>query len=70
LSHIFFNFLGWHEKLRDEITLPYVTSGSWVRTPLQVWIYVYVYSAFVLLSLVTGLEVRLITRPSLTNVCP
>jgi hypothetical protein len=34
--------------LRHELSSPAQTLGSWVRIPLEAWMYVYIYSVFVL----------------------
>jgi hypothetical protein len=38
----------WRRGLRHELSSPAQTLGSWVRIPLEAWIYVCIYSVFVL----------------------
>jgi hypothetical protein len=45
----------WPRGLRHEMSSPAWTLGSWVRIPLEAWMFVYVYSVFVLSCVGSGL---------------
>jgi hypothetical protein len=45
----------WPRGIRHEMSSPAQTLGSWVRIPLKAWMFVWVYSVFVLSCVGSGL---------------
>jgi hypothetical protein len=45
----------WPRHLRHELSLPTETLGSWVWIPLEAWMFVWIYSVFVLSCVGSGL---------------